>query len=49
MTKLKNKKARDLDVENKCMDTKRAKREGEELGNWDCHIYTVDTIYKIVN
>ena len=35
----------DTGVENKCMDTK-GKGEGIELGDWDWHIYTIDTIYK---
>ena len=38
----------DIDVENKCMDTK-GERGWEELGGWDWHIYTIDTIYKIHN
>ena len=34
-------------VENQCIDTK---GEGQvELGDWDCHIYTTDTMYKIDN
>ena len=31
---------RDMDVENKCRDTKRGRGEWDELGDWDWHIYT---------
>ena len=32
-------------VKNKCIDTK---GEGQiELGDWDCRIYTTDTMYKV--
>ena len=27
----------------------REKRRWDELGDWDCHIYTIDTMYKIDN
>ena len=27
----------------------REKRRWDELGDWDCHIYTIDTTYKIDN
>ena len=37
---------RDTDVENKCMDTKWG---WEELEDWDWHIYSIDTMYKIDN
>ena len=41
---------RDTDVENKCIDTKGERGGGwEELGDWDWHIYTTDTMYKIDN
>ena len=40
---------RDTDVENKCMDTKGGRGEWDELGDWDQHIYTIDTMYKIDN
>ena len=39
----------DTDVENKHMDTKRARRGWDELGDWDRHIYTIDTMYKTDN
>ena len=42
---------RDTDIENKqnkCMDTK-GKGGWDELGDWDWHIYTIDTMYKIDN
>ena len=35
------------DVENKYMDTKRGRGGWDELGDWDRHIYTIDTMYKI--
>ena len=37
---------RGTDVENKCMDTKGERRGWEELGDWDGHIYIIDTMYK---
>ena len=40
---------RDTDIENKCMDIKGEREEWEELGDWDWHIYTTDTMYKIDN
>ena len=36
----------ETDVENKHMAPKRG-RLGDELGDWDWHIYTIDTMYKI--
>ena len=38
---------RDTDIENKCMDTKGGKGGWDELGDWDWHICTIDTMYKI--
>ena len=38
---------RDIDIENKCMDTKGRSGEWDELGDWDWHIYTA--MYKIDN
>ena len=40
---------RDTDVENKCMDNKGGKPwgGGDELGDWDWHVYT--NMYKIDN
>ena len=39
---------RDTDVENKHTDTVVVgKGEWEVLGDWDWHIYTIDTMYKI--
>ena len=35
---------RDIDVENKCMDIEGKSKGWEELGGWDWHIYTVDKI-----
>ena len=40
---------RDTDIENKWMDTKGEREGWEELGAWDWHIYTIDTMYKIDN
>ena len=40
---------RDTDVEKKYMDTKGEGEWWEELGDWDWHIYTIDTMYKIDN
>ena len=38
------------DIENKRMDTKGERGVGwDELGDWDWHIYTTDTMYKIDN
>ena len=37
---------RDIDVDRKCMDAKGIHREWDELGGWDWHIHTIDTIYK---
>ena len=31
------------------MDTKGEGGGWDELGDWDCHIYTIDTMYKIDN
>ena len=28
---------------------RRGVREWDELGDWDCHTYTTDTVYKIDN
>ena len=39
----------DTDVENKHMDTKGGGGGWDELGDWDWHIYTIDTMYKIDN
>ena len=38
---------RDVDVENKCMDTKGEKVGWDELGDWNWHIHTI--MYKIDN
>ena len=42
---------RDTAIENKCMDKKGEGwgQGGGELGDWDWHIYTIDTMYKIDN
>jgi len=40
---------RDTDVENKHLDTKRGKEGLYILGDWDGHIYTIDSMYKIDN
>ena len=40
---------RDTDAEIKHMDTKGAWGVRDELGDWDWHIYTIDTTYKIDN
>ena len=41
---------RDTEVENKHVDTKGDKGGAwDELGDWDWHIYTTDTMYKIDN
>ena len=37
------------DIENKRMDTKGERGGRDELGDWDWHIYTIDTTYKIDN
>ena len=37
---------RDPDVEKKHMDTM-GEGGSDELGDWDWHIYTIDTMYKI--
>ena len=37
---------KDTDKQNRCIDTK-GEREREELGDWDWHIYTIDTRDKI--
>ena len=42
------KQNRDTDVENKCMDTK-GRREWDELRDWDRHILSTDTLYKLDN
>ena len=42
-------KQRDTDVENKFMDPRWGRGEWDELGDWDWHIYTTDTTYKIDN
>ena len=39
-------KQRDIDMENK-RTTQGEKWRGDTLGDWDCHAYTVDTMYKI--
>ena len=38
----------ETDIENKRMAPKRG-RPGDELGDWDRHICTFDTMYKIDN
>ena len=38
---------RDTDIENKRMGTKVG--GWDELGDWDWHVYTIDTMYKIDN
>ena len=38
---------RDMDLEEKHMDTKVGYRRWNELGDWDGHIYTIDSMYKI--
>ena len=38
-----------MDVESKRMDTEEAEKGWDELGDWDWHIYTIDTAYKIDN
>ena len=43
------KRNRDTDVENNCMDTKAERMGWDELGDWDWCIYTIDTIHKIEN
>ena len=43
------KRNRDTDVENNCMDTKAERMGWDELGDWDWCIYTIDTMYKIDN
>ena len=40
---------RDTDVEIKHMDAKGQGGAWDELGDWDWHIYTIDTMYKIDN
>ena len=40
---------RDTDGKNKHMDTKGERGQWDELGDWDWHIYTIDTMYKINN
>ena len=40
---------RDTNVENKCLDTKGKRGEWDELGDGDWRIYTIDTMYTIVN
>ena len=40
---------RDTDVENKPMDPKGEGGGWEELGDWDWHTYTSDTMYKTYN
>ena len=42
-------RSRDTDVENKRMDTKGERGGWEELGDWDSHIHTIDTMYKVDN
>ena len=37
------------DVENKLKNAKREKGRWEELGDWDSHVHTIDTICKIDN
>ena len=38
---------RDTDVENKCTDTEGEGGAWDELGDWDWHIDTIDTMNKI--
>ena len=42
-------KNRDTDVENKRIDTKGEREMRDELGDWDWHIFTIDTMYKLDN
>ena len=37
---------RDTDIENKFL-IPREERGWDKLGDWDCHIYTIDTMHKI--
>ena len=37
---------RDMDLEGKHMDTKVGYRRWNELGDWDGHKHTIDTMYK---
>ena len=39
----------DTDVESKHMDLKEAEKGWDELGDWDWHVYTIDTMYSIDN
>ena len=39
----------ETEIENKCMETKRGKEGWDELGDWDRHRYTTDTMHKIDN
>ena len=41
-------RSRHTDIENKCW-TSRGMERWEELGDWDRHIYAIDTTYKIDN
>jgi len=36
----------DTEVENKHMDTKGERSGWEVLGDWDGHMYTIDTMYE---
>ena len=38
----------DMDIQKKHIDTEGGKG-GDELGDWDWHIYTIDNMYKIDN
>ena len=40
---------KDTDIENKRMDTKGGVGGWDELGDWNWHIYTIDSMYKIDN
>ena len=37
---------RDTSIENKSLDTKGESRGWNKLGDWDWHIYTIDTMCK---
>ena len=38
----------ETDIGNNYMDTK-GEGDGEELGDWDSHTYTIDAMYKMDN
>ena len=40
---------RNTDIVNKHMNTKEGKGEWDELGDWDWHVYTIDTMHKTDN